>query len=204
MKYLKLFFVLIGRYFLFRSNILKYISWLIYGGFISRLINVTVLTRFLCDRPIYVSNGKYITIHSGHVKDHCRLEAILVDGNTPSVKIGKDFFLGSFSHIGISSSLVIGDNFLSGANCLITDHTHGYDIIEEANTHPLKRKIKTKGPVVIGDNVFLGDNVVILGNLSIGSNVTIGASTIVTKDIPSNSIAYGNPMRIIPKRKTIL
>lgn len=49
----------------------------------------------------------------------------------------------------------------------------------------------------IGDNVKLGANVVIIGNVTIGNNVVVGAGSIVTKDIPDNSIVVGNPARII-------
>lgn len=49
----------------------------------------------------------------------------------------------------------------------------------------------------IGDNVTLGCNVVIIGNIHIGNNVTIGAGSIVTHDIPDNSVVVGNPARII-------
>lgn len=49
----------------------------------------------------------------------------------------------------------------------------------------------------IGDNVFLGANVTILGDIYIGDNVVIGAGSVVVNDIPSNSIAVGNPAKVI-------
>lgn len=56
---------------------------------------------------------------------------------------------------------------------------------------------KAEGRPTIGDNVTLGVNVCIIGKIKIGDNVTIGAGSVVTKDIPSNSIAVGNPARVI-------
>ena len=50
---------------------------------------------------------------------------------------------------------------------------------------------------VIGDNVTLGVNVTIIGGVTIGNNVTIGAGSVVVKDIPDNSVAVGNPARVI-------
>ena len=50
---------------------------------------------------------------------------------------------------------------------------------------------------VIGDNVTLGANVVVIGNVRIGNNVMIGAGSVVVKDIPNNSIAVGNPAKVI-------
>ncbi len=202
MKYIKLFFVLLGRLFLFKSNVISYLTSLIYSGYVGRKIHIVEKDNFLCDNPISISGGKHITIISGRIKDHCRMEALKQNNNLPRIKIGKHFVLGSFSHIGICSELIIGDNFLSGANCLITDHTHGFDTIDEALVAPTDRKLKIKGPIKIGNNVFIGDNVVILGNVTIGDNVTIGASAIVTKDIPSNCIAVGNPARVFPKKET--
>lgn len=54
-----------------------------------------------------------------------------------------------------------------------------------------------KGRPFIGDNVSLGANVVIIGNITIGSNVTIGAGSVVVKNIPDNTIAVGNPAKVI-------
>ena len=51
--------------------------------------------------------------------------------------------------------------------------------------------------VIIGDNVWIGGSVTILPGVTIGDNVTIGAGSVVTKDIPSNSIAVGNPCKVI-------
>ena len=53
------------------------------------------------------------------------------------------------------------------------------------------------GIPTIGDNVTLGANVVIIGGIKIGNNVTIGAGSVVVKDIPDNSVAVGNPARVI-------
>ncbi len=53
------------------------------------------------------------------------------------------------------------------------------------------------GKVKIGDNVFVGAKTVILPNVTIGNNVIVGAGSVVTKDIPENSVAVGNPCRVI-------
>lgn len=53
------------------------------------------------------------------------------------------------------------------------------------------------GKVIIGDNVFVGANATILPNVKIGDNSIIGANSVVTKDIPANCVAAGNPVKII-------
>ncbi|MEG2377875.1 MAG: DapH/DapD/GlmU-related protein, partial [Clostridia bacterium] len=56
-------------------------------------------------------------------------------------------------------------------------------------------------PVIIGDNVWVGGGVIIMPGVTIGDNVVIGAGSVVTKDIESNVIAYGNPCRVIRANK---
>lgn len=55
------------------------------------------------------------------------------------------------------------------------------------------------GKVIIGNNVFIGAGSIVLPNVTIGDDVIIGAGSIVSKDIPNNSVAVGNPIRIIGK-----
>lgn len=64
---------------------------------------------------------------------------------------------------------------------------------------PLKRSIVSKGPIVIGDNVWIGDKVTILSGVTIGNNSVIAANTVVTKDVPAFSIVAGNPGKVIKK-----
>lgn len=56
-------------------------------------------------------------------------------------------------------------------------------------------------PVIIGDNVWIGGGAIIMAGVVIGDNVVIGAGSVVTKDIPSNTIAYGNPCLVVRENK---
>lgn len=91
--------------------------------------------------------------------------------------------------IGAFTSIKIGKNVRCGANTLITDSDWHSD-------DPRTGKDK---PVIIGDNVWLGVNVVILKGVEIGENTVIGANSLVTKNIPANVIAAGNPCKEIAK-----
>ncbi|MNY78908.1 Galactoside O-acetyltransferase [compost metagenome] len=62
---------------------------------------------------------------------------------------------------------------------------------------PAKRRLYSKGPVIIEDNVWLGEGVVVLPGVTIGENSIVGANAVVTKSIPKNCVAGGNPARII-------
>jgi acetyltransferase-like isoleucine patch superfamily enzyme len=64
---------------------------------------------------------------------------------------------------------------------------------------PSERKLISKGPVIIGDNVWVGEGVAILPNVTIGRNCIIGTNSVVTKSIPENSVAAGIPAKVIKK-----
>lgn len=90
------------------------------------------------------------------------------------------------------SKITIQNNVLIGVNCAIIDNDgHNLDS-DKRNDDVLKFEA-----VFIGDNVFLGDNVTILKGVSIGKNSVIGNGSIVTKNIPENVTAAGNPAQVI-------
>ena len=86
MKYLKLFFSVIGRIFIFDSKFFNYLPPLIYGGYVGRKIHIMERHNFLCDKPLTISGGQYISIESGRIKDHCRMEALYTQ-NTPPISV---------------------------------------------------------------------------------------------------------------------
>lgn len=70
--------------------------------------------------------------------------------------------------------------------------------------HPIDAQLRNSGieygsPIKIGDNVWIGGGVIITPGITIGDNVVIGAGSVVTKDIPPNTVAVGNPCRVIKK-----
>ena len=85
-----------------------------------------------------------------------------------------------------------------GSNVHITDgvrfETHDGGTLLFRNKVP---DLEITKPIVIGNNVYLGNNVIILPGVKIGNNVVVGAGAIVSKDIPSNSVAVGVPARVI-------
>ena len=91
---------------------------------------------------------------------------------------------------------MIGDNFLSGKWVTIVDNGHG-ETNQELLESPSQRKLFSKGPVIIGKNVWLGDKVTVLPGVTIGDGVVVGANSVVTKDIPAYSVACGNPAKVI-------
>lgn len=115
----------------------------------------------------------------------------------PEIIIGNDCNIGEFCHITVINKITIGDGLLTGRFVYIGDNAHGGLSWEEADTPPAKRHLKSKGEIRIGRNVWIGDKVTILGGVNIGDNVIIGAGSIVTHDIPSNSMAAGAPAKVV-------
>ena len=116
---------------------------------------------------------------------------------TPSIEIGDNVSIGDGAHITAISSIRIGNNVLTGKNILITDNSHGAVTLDELETAPNKRPLFSKGPVVIGDNVWIGEMASILPGVRIGEGSVIGAGAVVTRDVPPRCVAVGNPARII-------
>lgn len=93
-----------------------------------------------------------------------------------------------------AAKIVIGDNVLIGPYTGI--YTGGHSIDPELRT---KEGAEYAFPVTIGNNVWLGANVTITPGVTIGDNTVIGAGSVVTKDIPGNVVAYGNPAKVARK-----
>lgn len=107
------------------------------------------------------------------------------------ISIGKRFFANFNLTILDEARVTIGDDCFIGPNVSIYTACHSTDSIER-NTRQ-----EWAEPVKIGDNVWIGGSVTILPGVTIGNNVTIGAGSVVTKDIPDNVVAVGNPCRVI-------
>lgn len=115
----------------------------------------------------------------------------------PEIVIGNNCSIGEYNHITAIGRISIGDGLLTGRFVYIGDNNHGGISFEEAEIPPVKRKLKSKGEIVIGKNVWIGDKCTILGGVTIGDNVIVGANAVVTHDIPPYSVVGGNPAKVI-------
>ncbi len=113
--------------------------------------------------------------------------------------VGDGFRSNSYLHIGVVSSVTIGQNVLVASGVYISDHSHGaYGNQSSSNPRiaPVDRPLYV-APVVIGDNVWLGERSVILPGVRVGDGVVVGAGAVVTKDIADYSIVVGVPAKVI-------
>jgi acetyltransferase-like isoleucine patch superfamily enzyme len=115
----------------------------------------------------------------------CSISTMLSNYNS-SIEIGNNCgFSGTV--IGAFKRIKIGNNVRCGANTMITD----------SDWHLDDSRSGVPADVVIKDNVWLGVNAIVLKGVTIGENSLIGANSVVTKNIPANVIAAGNPCKII-------
>lgn len=87
--------------------------------------------------------------------------------------------------------ITIGDDCQIGPNVQLLTPTHPID------PQPRRDKVEAAKPITIGDNVWLGGGVIVCPGVTIGENSVIGAGSVVTRDIPANVVAVGNPARVI-------
>ena len=106
-----------------------------------------------------------------------------------NIKVGENVFINSCCRFQDQGGIEIGDGSLIGHNTTIATLNHDFN--------PAKRQNLIPTPVKIGKNVWIGSDCTILPGVSIGDGAIIGAGSVVTKSIPRNAIAVGNPARVI-------
>lgn len=116
---------------------------------------------------------------------------------TPEINIGNQCHIGAYNHITCTNKIYIGDGCLTGMWVTITDNSHGAINYESLQTPPVERHLESKGPVIIGKNVWIGDKATILPGVIIGDGAIIAANAVVTKDVPAYSVVGGNPAKVL-------
>jgi acetyltransferase-like isoleucine patch superfamily enzyme len=111
------------------------------------------------------------------------------EGGSGHIRFGSYCIVAPGVRIRSAIGIDIGDNCMFAESVFVTDsdwHDHYHRI------YPGKRE-----PVVIEDNVWLGDRVTVCKGVRVGKNSIVGAASVVTRDVPANSIAVGNPARVV-------
>jgi maltose O-acetyltransferase len=157
------------------------------------------------DRHTYVRLADGSTRDDVVIGDHAMISGTLVSENHGRIILGKYTYLRENSVIGSIKSVTIGD-YTSIADFVVIMDNNNHPV------HPDDRRIKScsdKGseyrkwkyseaePIVIGSNVWIGSFARICKGVNIGDNSIIAANAVVTKDVPSNIIAAGNPARVV-------
>jgi len=157
---------------------------------------------------------EYNNLNSEFIHERERILSELFEFKGSGIWIEPPFFCDYGANISIGENTFVNTNCMFLDNNKITIGKNGliapYVQICTA-THPLKaseriigngteaRYLTSAKPVTIGDNVWIGGNSVIFPGVTIGNNVTIGAGSVVTKDIPDDVLAFGNPCEVKKK-----
>lgn len=108
-----------------------------------------------------------------------------------NIRVGNNFYANFNLVILDEAPVTFGDNVFIAPNCGFYTAGHPIDAAER------NKGLEYARPITVGDNVWIGAGVSVLPGVSIGDNCVIGAGSVVVKDIPSNSVAVGNPCKVV-------
>ena len=127
------------------------------------------------------------------------------------VDYGNNIYLGNNCEINMNCTFLDDNVIRIGSNALIAPNVQIYTAFHPTNPAERFGERKEDGsfafcktrtaPVTIGDNVWIGGGAIILPGVTVGDNAVIGAGSVVTRDIPSNVVACGNPCRVIRENR---
>lgn len=106
-----------------------------------------------------------------------------------NITLGERIFINSGCKFQDQGGVSIGDDSLIGHNALLATLNHDMDPSRRADMHP--------APIVIGKRVWLGSNVTVLPGVTIGDGAVVAAASVVTKDVPANSVVVGSPAKVV-------
>ncbi len=106
-----------------------------------------------------------------------------------NITLGKRIFINSGCKFQDQGGVVIGDDCLIGHNTVMATLNHDLAPSRRADMHP--------APIVLGRNVWIGSNVTVLPGVRIGDNAVVAAASVVTKDVPANTVVVGSPARVV-------
>ncbi len=149
-------------------------------------------------KPTTIFNEQFISIGDNTlIGPGVALSAGMVPGQecitNPVVTIGDRCLIGKGSGIVGHFSITIGNDVWTGHHVYLTDQNHGYEDV----TRPISEQSQPERAVSIGNGSWLGHGSIVLPGVTIGEHVVVGANSVVTKDIPSFSVAVGSPARVI-------
>ncbi|MHB1134174.1 MAG: sugar O-acetyltransferase [Chloroflexota bacterium] len=107
------------------------------------------------------------------------------------ISIGSGTFINFGAVLLDEAPITIGDDCQIGPNVQLLTPTHPLE------PEPRREKWEAAKPIALGNNVWLGGGVIVCPGVTIGENTVVGAGSVVTKDLPANVVAVGNPARVI-------
>ena len=156
-------------------------------------------------QPFYMKKGKKSVIYRSVRKDITPFNQFILGNNSIIEDFAAinnavgDLTIGNNSGIGLGCVLIgpisMGNSVKVAQNCVISGLNHNYMDINKT----IASQGITTNKITINDDVWIGANTVILAGITIGKRVIIGAGSVVVDNIPSYSIAVGNPCKVVKK-----
>lgn len=158
---------------------------------------------------------KYNSLPSENIIEKKKILSELLGGSGSNLWItspfyvdyGNNIYFGNNCEVNMNCTFLDDNKIIIGDNALIAPNVQIYTAFHPKNVKERFGEPKKDGsfefcktqtaPVIIGNNVWIGGGAIIMPGVTIGDNVVIGAGSVVTKDIPSNVIAYGVPCKVV-------
>ncbi|OKL56439.1 hypothetical protein UA08_08159 [Talaromyces atroroseus] len=187
----------------------KMISGMTYNSFAPELVEGRLRGR------------KLVKKYNDYLPDDATDESLAADRDVMLKEfighVGKDVCIDPPFRVDYGCNIIIGDRFYANFNMVILDCAivtigdrvkFGPNVSVFAATHPVEVQERRDAPdysneVTIGNDCWIGGHSVIMPGVTIGDGVTVGANSVVTRDIPSFSVAVGSPARVIKKVKPV-
>lgn len=163
----------------------------------SRLVSERLMAQGLCARlnalPPADVEGRGALLHAllGFMGEGVCVEQPFHCDYGRNIRLGARTFLNYGCTLLDCAPITLGEHVLCGPNCALYTAIHPFDPAERLTDR------ERAAPITLGDNVWLGGGVTVLPGVTIGANTVVGAGSVVTKDLPANVIAAGNPARIL-------
>jgi len=140
----------------------------------------------------FQSRSHAISVGTGSEIGHgVRIKA----GFDGTIIIGKNVLIDDYTFISAHKSIRVGDNSMISAQCYLVDFCHKMPLSDKKSRS--YSGMYVSDAIRIGSNVWIGTHAVILPGVTVGDRAVIGAGSVVTKDVPADSVAVGNPAKII-------
>ena len=138
--------------------------------------------RYLCYKRLSKSFGRKVIIFPN-----------LYIFSPENIDVGTNVSIHEFSYIDATGGILIGDNVMIAHRCTIISSSHNFNW----GSRPFKELGISSQPVIIGNNCWIGADVKIINGVKIGHNTVIGAGSVVTKNVPDNTVVTGIPAKVI-------
>lgn len=201
--FLRFLSTIIRKIYFFIFVRLNYLIFSVKGVSFGKNLNIVSKMYLKLGSEAQITIGDNFTFTSGDcINPLCRnIRGCIVANPKASIIIGNNVGISS-SSIWSHLSIQIGNNVKIGGDCIIMDSdAHSLNYIDRRTT-AIDQTNKKDSPILIEDDVLIGTRCIILKGVTIGARSIIGSGSVVTKSIPADCIAAGNPAKVIRRINT--